>query len=488
MAAFVPGVDTLGYSARAAFAVVVLTAWCWLTTALPMPVASLLPVLLLPATGVMSAREVAPLYFQDILMLFLGGFILALALERHNLHRRFALRALSVFGHRPRRVVLGFMVASACLSMFVSNTSTALLMLPVAVAILDGCSRENSAKLAPPLLLGIAYACSIGGVGTPIGTAPNSVLLGQTMDRFPDAPVIGFGTWMIGTLPFIVVFLVLAWLVLTRVVWRLPNGGFPGLEKLRSEREQLPPRTRTQNKVAIVFAAVATAWITRQGADFGSFHIPGWHQLLPPFISASISDATVAMAGVVALFAMSGESREGKTEPLLTWEDCKQLPWGVLLLLGGGFALARACEVSGLSVAAGESLGQLVADSSPTASVFVVSLVLTFLTEVTSNTATINLMLPLLFSAAVAADMHPMLLAVPATMAVSCAFMLPVATPPNAIMFGSGRLRIGQMARAGLLLNLLTALLVTLFALGWTLPQWDFDITQIPAWAENGNR
>jgi sodium-dependent dicarboxylate transporter 2/3/5 len=159
-----------------------------------------------------------------------------------------------------------------------------------------------------------------------------------------------------------------------------------------------------------------------------------------------------------------------------------------LLLLGGGFALARACEVSGLSVAAGESLGQLVADSSTTASVFVVSLVLTFLTEVTSNTATINLMLPLLFSAAVSADMHPMLLAVPATMAVSCAFMLPVATPPNAIMFGSGRLRIGQMARAGLLLNLLTALLVTLFALGWTLPQWDFDITQMPAWAENGNR
>ncbi len=482
--AFLPGINQLEYSARATMAILVLTAWCWLSMALPLPIASLLPALLLPAAGVMSAREVAPLYFQDILMLFLGGFILALALELHGLHRRFALRALSFFGNQPRRVVLGFMVASAGLSMFVSNTSTAILMLPVALAVIDGCSKDNSKKLAPPLLLGIAYACSIGGVGTPIGTAPNSVLIGQTADKFPNAPELGFGTWMIGTLPFIVCFLFCAWLVLTRVAWRLPKEGFPGLSKLLAERKSLPTRNAAQNKVAGIFIFVALAWITRQGADFGEVSIPGWQKLLPLNISATISDATVALLGVVALFSFS----DNDSKPLIKWEDCRALPWGVLLLLGGGFALAKACEVSGLSQAAGEALGQLVANSSPVAAVFIVSLVVTFLTEITSNTATINLILPLLFSTSVAAGLHPMMLAVPATMAVSCAFMLPVATPPNAILFGSGRLRIGQMARAGFLLNLLTAILVTIFALSWTLPKWDYDIDEIPSWSTTAER
>ncbi|MCX8229510.1 MAG: SLC13 family permease [Planctomycetota bacterium] len=473
-APFLPGIINLPVDARSTAAVVVFTAWCWLTGALPLPIASLLPVVLLPATGVISARDVAPLYFQDILMLFLGGFILAIALEHHNLHKRFALRALSTFGTRPSRVILGFMVAGAGLSMFVSNTSTALLLLPVALAVLDGCEEENRKQLTAPLLLGIAYACSIGGVATPIGTAPNSVFLGQMMDRFPEMTTIGFGTWFIGAFPLVVIFLATTWWVLTRISFRLPTHSIPGLEQLRKTKDAQPPRTQDQNKVALVFGGVALAWMTRQGADFGSINLPGWETLLPETISASISDASVAMLGVIILFLLPDKNKNR----LLEWEDCKNIPWGILLLLGGGFALAKACEVSGLSNAIGQNLGALITSVSPLMAIFVTCLGITFLTEITSNTATINLMLPLLFSACIAADVHPMLLAVPATFAVSCAFMLPVATPPNAILFASGRLRMGQMAKAGFLLNLVTAVLVTLVTYCWTLPAWGFEVTR----------
>ncbi len=477
---YIPWVNELESEARFTAAIVVLTAWCWLTSALPIPVASLLPAFLLPVTGVLSAQDVAPLYFQDILLLFLGGFILALSLERHQLHKRFALRAINVFGVQPRRVVLGFMVAAACLSMFVSNTSTALLLLPVALAVLEGCSEHNRKMLSAPLLLGIAYACSIGGVATPIGTAPNAVLLGQMLDRFPEAPEIPFGTWMIGALPFVIVFLLCAWFVLVRIAWKLPNHSFPGLVELQAQRKTQRPRTVNQNRVALIFGSVAFAWITRQGADFGSISIPGWQNLLPELASDSISDATVALGGVFLLFLFPATD----APRLMDWEDCKNIPWGVLLLLGGGFALAKACETSGLSEAAGASLGYFISSASPLTAIFVVSLIVAFLTEITSNTATINLMLPLLFSTCVAAGIHPMLFAVPATMAVSCAFMLPVATPPNAILFASGQLRISQMARAGFLLNILTAILVTLFAYYWTLPTWGFDVSEVPAWAQ----
>ena len=215
---FFPGLAGLPGPARCTAAVVWMTAWCWLTGCLPLPVASLLPAILLPATGVLAAREVAPLYFPDILLLFLGGFLLAIALERHELHRRFAARALLWFGAGPRLLILGFMLLSAGLSMFISNTSTAILMLPVALAVLDHAEKKTAQQMAPPLLLGIAYACSIGGTGTPVGTAPNAVFLGQMRDRFPDAPEVSFGNWMLGALPFVVILVFLAWWMLVRVV------------------------------------------------------------------------------------------------------------------------------------------------------------------------------------------------------------------------------------------------------------------------------
>lgn len=479
---WLPGVRGLPNEARAVAAVAVLTAWSWLTAALPLPIASLLPAALLPATGVVAAREVAPWYFQDILLLFLGGFILAIGLERYGLHRRFALRALHLFGSAPRRVVLGFMVVGGLLSMFVSNTSTALLMLPVALAVLDRCAVPEREKLTRPLLLGIAYSCSIGGVATPIGTAPNSVFLGQMQARFPDAPSIPFGTWFLGAFPLAASFLIVAWLVLTRVVHRLPQQASLSIDEIRQERKAAGPRSPEQNRVLFVFGTVALLWMTRSGVDFGSLAIPGWQALLPVSVSATWSDSTVALLGVLMLFLLPGRAR--RTGALLDWEDCANIPWGILLLLGGGFALAKGCEVSGLSAAIGEGLAGMIGSASPLVLVFVLVLGVTFLTEITSNTATINVLLPLMFSACLAAEVNPMLLAIPATLAVSCAFMLPVATPPNAILFSSGRLTVLDMVKAGFLLNLLTAVLVTFFTWVWIAPRWGIDLHEFPAWAE----
>ncbi|PCJ51556.1 MAG: hypothetical protein COA70_14050 [Planctomycetota bacterium] len=479
---WLPWVSDLPYEARATAGIAFFTAYCWIREALPLPIASLMPALLFPALGVVDAREVAPWYFKDILLLFLGGFILALALERYGLHHRFALRSLRIFGTKPRRVVLGFMLVGGFMSMFISNTSTALLMLPVAISLLQQCTAEEQKLLNAPLLLGIAYSCSIGGVATPIGTAPNSVLLGMYAERFPEAPEISFGTWFFGAFPFVIVFLFVAWFCLCRVTGKLGSKRTPSLDRFIEERAGQAKRTPEQNRVLGVFAMVAILWMTRQGIDFGSVAIPGWASFLPAHVAATLKDSTVALVGVLLLFSIPGRAKQ--TGALMDWEDCKNIPWGILLLLGGGFALAKGFEVSGLSAAVGDAMGSSLQVLPLWGTVFCVAIAVTFLTEITSNTATINILLPVLFSASVAAGLHPMALAIPLTFAVSCAFMMPVSTPPNAILFSSGRLKMGEMAKAGLVLNLCTAVLVTLFCIYWVAPQWGFDLGTSPSWAQ----
>ncbi|MFQ5749001.1 MAG: SLC13 family permease, partial [Planctomycetota bacterium] len=390
LVSLLPGVAALEDPARATACVAFFTAWCWLTLALPLPVSALLPAVLLPASGAVSARIVAPSYFHDILLLFLGGFILALALERYGLHRRFALLALECFGVRPRRLVLGFMLVAGALSMFISNTSTALLMLPVALAVLEDCPEGERKRLSVPLLLGMAYACSIGGTATPIGTAPNAVFLGQLRDRFPAAPQIAFGTWFLGVIPFVLVFLLVTWLVLTYLLHPLSSRPLSSLDGVAKRRRAQGKRTPAQNRVLFVFGLVAILWLTRRGIEFGSWSLPGWSSLLPPAVAGSISDSTVALFGAILFFILPGDSRE--TGSLLGWKDCQGIPWGVLLLLGGGFALARAFESTGLSEEVGLALRPMVTALPPFALVLVVSLVVTFLTEITSNTATINVL------------------------------------------------------------------------------------------------
>lgn len=478
--AFVPAVAALPLAARATAAVTALTGWCWISGALPMGVASLLPAFLLPCAGVASAADVAASYFRDILLLFLGGFLLALALERHGLHERFALGALRLFGARPRRLILGFMVAAAALSLFVNNTSTALLMLPVAQALLSAAAPAAAAPVARPLLLGLAYSCSIGGVGTPIGTAPNQIFLGQLRERFPAAPEVSFGLWVLGMLPYAAVFLLCAWLVLTRILARLPQAPLLPEEELAARWRALGPRRPAQNRVLALFGAVVGLWMTRLPVHVGSARFPGWSDLLPQAVASSVTDATVALAGAILLFVVPAA---GSGRALLGPEDFRRVPWEVLLLMGGGFALAHAFEASGLDRAVGEALQEALAGRSPLVAVAVTTAVVTMLTEITSNTATITLLLPLLFSGAVGAGMDPLLLAVPATVAVSNAFMLPAGTPPNAIVFATGRLRIAEMASAGLLLNALTVVLVTAFTLLWIAPLWGVELRGFPAWA-----
>lgn len=479
-----PGVRALDGPARATAAVAVLTALCWMTEALPLPVASLLPAILLPALGVAGAREVAPWYFDDLLLLFLGGFVLALALERYGLHERLAWRAVAAFGACPRRLVLGLMVATAGLSMFVSNTSATLVMLPVALALLARCSADEQARLGAPLMLGVAYAATIGGLATPIGTAPNMVFLAQSAQRFPQADLPGFGAWVLAMLPLAAVFLLATWWILVRGAGGPGRAPSAGLAACAREARALPPLDRDARAVLVVFSAVALLWLTRTPAAIGSLTVHGWTELLPSAAAHAISDATVALAGCLLLFALPSRRRGGA--PLLGWEDCRDLPWGVLLLIGGGLALARAFDASGLSTAVARGLSGALRDAPPWAVLLLISASVTLLTELASNTAAINVLLPLLFGAAVESGLHPMLVALPAVISVSYAFMLPVGTPPNAIVFATGRIPMRAMLRAGWRLDLVAILLTCLFTVFWVAPRLGFDLGSAPDWAASG--
>lgn len=411
--------------------VTALCAWWWVTEALPIPATSLVPFVAFPLFGVLDHEDVARAYGHYLILLLLGGFILSRAIERSGAHRRLAVtmvRAVGGFGRRG--LILGFMLATALSSMWISNTATVLMLLPVAQAVL---AEDGSQDLELPLLLGIAYAASIGGLGTPIGTPPNLVF----MMNYQTATGIGvsFLEWMAWGLPVVAVFIPLAWLVLSRNV--------------RTGEPVPVPRvgawTTGEKRVLAVFAVTALAWITLQ-VPFG-----GWKTWIP-----FAGDETVALAAVVAMFVIP----DGRGERLLDWPTAAQIPWGLLLLFGGGIAIAEAFRQSGLSEMLGRHLTGIVALPKV---VFVgsIALAVTFLTEITSNTATTVLLMPVFAAASLAAGIDPRLMMVPAAMSASCAFMLPVATAPNAIVFGTERFTIRDMAREGLKLNLIGAVVIT---------------------------
>lgn len=478
---FLPGVRDWDAPARATAAVTVLTAICWMTEALPLPIASLLPAILLPALGAVKASEIAPWYFDDILLLFLGGFVVAIALERYGLHERLAWRAVALFGSRPRRLVLGLMLATAGLSMFVNNTSSTLVMLPVAMALLARCTADEQARLGAPLMLGVAYAATIGGLATKIGTAPNMVFFAQTEARFPEAPLPSFGTWMVAMLPLAATMLIATWWVLTCVTGRTGNVASAGLDQCAREARARPPLDRDARWVLVVFVAVAVLWITRVPAELGALRLPGWSELLPAAAAGAISDATIALGGCVLLFALPSRRRGGA--PLLEWSDCRELPWGVLLLIGGGLALAKAFDRTGVSTHVAQALAGALGSLPAWGMLLLVAAAVMLLSELASNTAAINLLLPLLFGVAVETGLHPMLLALPAVVAVSYAFMLPVGTPPNAIVFATGRVKMRDMVRAGFLLDLIAVALVCLFTVFWIAPRLGYDLGAAPDWA-----
>ncbi len=462
-----------------------MAAW-WITEAVPLAVTALLPVVCYPLLGVMSGRDVAPVYFNSIIFLFLGGFLVALAMERWNLHRRIALAVILLVGGHARGTLLGFMAAGAFLSMWISNTATAMMMVPIALAVIRRVEERESdpaaaRRFAVALLLGVAYGCSAGGLATLIGTPPNPLLASNLQILYPEAPALNFAGWIVVGLPLSILMLLTAWLVLGALFRLGELRRLVDREVIRSERDELGPMSFAEKAVLVDFALLALLWLTRVGVSIGSLRLPGWSALLPH--GAWVDDGTVALALALPLFMLP--SRSGHGERLMDWPTARRLPWGIVLLFGGGFALARGFMVSGLGAWLGERLTGLGA-LPPLLLVLAICLVMTFLTELTSNTATTQMALPVLASVAAAVGVNPLLLMAPATFSASCAFMLPVATPPNAIVFGAERLRVADMARAGLLLNLIGAVLVTLCVYFLGGAAFGTDLGAVPDWAAAG--
>ncbi|MDF1562487.1 MAG: DASS family sodium-coupled anion symporter [Deltaproteobacteria bacterium] len=445
---------TLSDATRAAAALGVWMAIWWLTEAVNISVTALLPVLMIPLWGAGTLAEACAPYAHPLIFLFLGGFLLALSMQRWGLHRRFALRVLSVVGSRPTRVIAGFMAVTAALSMWVSNTATVVMMLPIALSVLtlvgrkldadgDGEFEGEQANLPVALLLGVAYAGSIGGIGTLIGSPPN--LIAATFLSEELGVPMDFVSWMKVGLPLVVLFLPLCWWLLTRRL--LPVGAAPveGIaDLLRHERESLGPVSRGEWVTLGVFCAAAALWVSRPYLG-----VPG------------LSDAGIAMGAALVLFVSPVDLRAGRF--VLEWETARGVPWGTLLLFGGGLSLAGALSATGVT----ELIGSFTAGLSGLPGWLVVGVVaalVIFLTELTSNTATTATLVPVLAGLAGGLGLAPAELVIPAALAASCAFMLPVATPPNAIVYGSGKVPLQQMIRAGLWLNLIGIVLITLLA------------------------
>ncbi|MCB0795787.1 MAG: SLC13/DASS family transporter [Flavobacteriales bacterium] len=437
-----------------------LVAWMavwWISEAVPIAITSLLPLVVLPFFGVADVGSTAANYGKEIIFLFLGGFLLALGIESSGLHRRIALHIVLRLGGSASRLVLGVMAASAFLSMWINSTAAVLVLLPIALSLVDGLSGEaRSGNLAIPMLLGVSYGATIGGMATPVGTPPNLVLMQLWSELFPELPRLGFGQWMAFALPFSVVFLLIAWLLLVRVIFPQGNDRLAARSELRERLHHLGPMERDERWTGLLFACTALLWVTGDGLELGpGVDLPGWRELTG---AEAVTDAAVAVGMAILLFVLP--SGKGKSRRLLAWDDAeKRVPWGVLLLIGSGFALAMGIERSGLDQVLAQGIVRL-SDLHPALMLFGLVLVVMLLSELGSNTATAALVLPILARSADAMATDPVLLLVPATLAASLGFMLPIASPMHTIVFATGRIPVRTMVRAGVWMDLLGAMLL----------------------------
>ncbi|MFC1770396.1 SLC13 family permease [Candidatus Margulisiibacteriota bacterium] len=466
-------------------AVAILMAIWWMTEAIPLFATALLPLVLFPFLGILKAKLTAPIYINSTIFLFLGGFMIALAMQKYNLHHRIALYIIRLIGGGPARIVLGFMIAAAFLSMWISNTATAMMMVPIGLAIIlqmeDEFDKQRAHKFTVCLMLGIAYACSLGGMATLVGTPPNLSFARIFEITFPKAPAIFFGQWMMLGLPIAIVMLIVVWLLLTKVFFRFPAELKIDREVINREYQELGPMSYEEKAVFVTFILTALLWVFRKKLILGLITIPGWAQLLP--YPQLIDDGTIAIGMALLLFFVPTRSKSCSTATIMCADILKQLPWNIVLLFGGGFALAKGFQVTGLSALLGSHFSGL-AGMNPLTMIVSICFSLTFLTEFTSNTVTTEMILPILASMSVAMKINPLLLMIPATLSASCAFMMPVATPPNAIIFGSGRVKIAEMVRVGLLINIIGVIIIAVMF--YILGQSVFGInpSEVPAWAE----
>ena len=463
-------------------AVAFLMAFWWIVGAMPLAATALLPLVLFPALGILSARDTAAQYINDIIFLFLGGFFVALAMERWNLHRRVALRLLLLFGVRPRRLMLGFMTATFFLSMWISNTATVMMMLPIVLSIITSIeineTSQATRRYGIGLLLGIAYAASIGGTATLIGTPPNLSLVRIYEITFPHAPHITFATWLLFAMPLALVLLAILWGLLV-LNFAGPGSSLSITDDLVSEQyRNLGPVTYEQKAVFAVSVSLALLWMTRTDIVLGAVTLPGWDRFFPH--PAYLSDGSVAIALSLILFLLPAHSEPGAQ--LMDWRTANRVPWDIILLFGGGFALAKGIATSGLAAWIAAQL-QGLEGLSPLFLVLLIALCASFLTELTSNVATTEMLLPVMASLAVGLKLHPLLLMIPTTLACSYAFMLPVATPPNAVVFGTRRLEVWHMVRNGVLMNFIAVILLTFAVFTWGSIVFHLGDLSAPDWA-----
>jgi sodium-dependent dicarboxylate transporter 2/3/5 len=467
---FLPPPEGLSEAGWRTAGVAGLMAVLWISEAIPLPATALLPLVVFPVLELGTIQQSAAPYSNPIIYLFLAGFILALAMQRWNLHRRIALHLISALGTRPARILAGFLLASALLSMWVSNTATALMMLPIALSVVqllpaDAEASPGTQRFRTALLLAVAYGATSGGMATLIGTPPNAVLAAYMSEVYGFT--IGFGAWMLLGVPVTLATLVVVYLVLTRVCFRLDRREVAGMaELLATEKAKLGPFSRGERIVLVVFALTALGWIFQRQLA-----------LVLPWVS----DTTIGIAGALLLFALP-VNRRG--DFVMNWESTRALPWDVLLLFGGGLSLAGNMERHGLSRYLGD-LSQGLGGVPMLLTLAILCFGILMLTELTSNTATAATFLPIVAALALTLGQNPLLFLIPTALAANCSFMMPVGTPPNAIVFGSGQITLPQMARAGLLLNIL--LVPVILALVLLLGPAVFDLAQdvVPEWARS---
>jgi sodium-dependent dicarboxylate transporter 2/3/5 len=474
-----PGKPAVTYT----LAVGLLMAILWITEIVPLAATSLLPVVLFPLLGIMDGKDVSATYFNHVIFLFIGGFLVALAMQRWNLHKRIALRILMLTGSRPASILLGFMLSTAFLSMWISNTACAMMMLPILLSVMqkleETTEKSVMSKYAIGLLLGVAYSASIGGIATLVGTPPNLSFLRIFQIMFPEAPEVSFTAWFLYAFPVAVCLLAFVWWLLYSM-YGPKKGQWNALEKgiFRQQYKGLGPMAFEEKIILADFIILALLWLSRSDLDFGSIMIPGWAKLFdsPEFIN----DGTVAIMMSVILFFIPSKKEKG--QKIMNWDTAGKLPWHIVLLFGGGFALATGFKESGLSTWFGEQLNWL-SDLHPFIVILMIALLVTFLTELTSNTATTEMILPILAALSVSIGVNPLFLMLPATLSASMAFMLPVATPPNAIVFGTNRLTVADMAKTGLIINLVGAIIITVFTYFTVGIIFGTNDLSLPSWA-----
>lgn len=438
---------------QAAWMVTGLMAWMvlwWITEIVPIPVTSLLPMIFIPLLGIDKLDAATSPYAHPLIFLFLGGFFLSIAMEKTVLHKRIALKALSMVGSSPGLQIAAVMAVTAFLSMWMSNTATAVMMLPIGLSIIAMANASTQDHFGKAVLLGIAYSASIGGVATLIGTPPNALLAAYLSKSYGIQ--ISFADWMLLGVPLALTMLLVCWVWLTKIHFRMPKTDH-AQNDTPAQLKALGEMSRSQKLVLMVFALAALSWISQQ-----------W---LVKWTGLPISDTVIALCAAALLFVLPGEKGSGTA--LLEWKDSQNLPWGVLLLFGGGLSMADQIQKTGVAELLAQQL-QLLEGVPPVLLLVTVTSLIIFLTEVTSNTATAAAFLPLLGPVAISMELSPLYLVVPAALAASFAFMMPVATPPNAIVFASGKLQIKDMVRAGLVLNLVGIVTISLFSL-WLGPQ-----------------